>query len=127
MELGPNQKAWVDALRSGNYQQGTEVLHSITNEVSYFCCLGVLCEMNKEHLDVMVVNRMSRVITEYDHRQSFLPSKLVGAYGFHDDLGLNIVDDEKTLAALNDACDYSFSDIADIIEANPEHYFSKEY
>ncbi len=34
-------KTWVDALRSGKYKQGKSVL----NESNYYCCLGVLCEI----------------------------------------------------------------------------------
>lgn len=34
--------SWMDALRSGNYTQGTGTLRSISNN---FCCLGVLCDL----------------------------------------------------------------------------------
>jgi len=36
----PGLTKWVQALRSGNYQQGTGSLH----ENGQYCCLGVLCE-----------------------------------------------------------------------------------
>lgn len=35
--LGPKQRQWVDALRSGEYQQGKNLLHSGSGD----CCLGV--------------------------------------------------------------------------------------
>lgn len=39
---------WLDALRSGEYQQAKEVLARVdpdTGEVEGFCCLGVLCDL----------------------------------------------------------------------------------
>lgn len=36
------KERWVQALRSGNYVQGTDLLRSKSNE---FCCLGVLCDL----------------------------------------------------------------------------------
>lgn len=45
--MNPDVKTkWVAALRSGEYKQGTEHLHSGDS----FCCLGVLCDLYaKEH------------------------------------------------------------------------------
>ena len=39
------KQRWVDALRSGQYQQGFGRLHKQLSNKSYFCCLGVLCEV----------------------------------------------------------------------------------
>lgn len=36
------KKQWVEALRSGKYQQGRETLRTKDNK---FCCLGVLCDL----------------------------------------------------------------------------------
>lgn len=35
------KKKWVEALRSGTYEQGTDVLRFDNN----YCCLGVLCDL----------------------------------------------------------------------------------
>jgi hypothetical protein len=44
--MDPVVKAkWTAALRSGNYQQGTEYLQMRVDGESYYCCLGVLCEL----------------------------------------------------------------------------------
>ena len=44
MPMDPELKAkWIAALRSGEYKQGKNRLHS--NEDNSFCCLGVLCEV----------------------------------------------------------------------------------
>lgn len=34
--------AWIEALRSGEYQQGEGLL----KEYDYYCCLGVLCDVS---------------------------------------------------------------------------------
>ena len=40
------KKMWLDALRSGDYTQGREVLHLVTEDgEQQFCCLGVLCDL----------------------------------------------------------------------------------
>lgn len=38
------KKAWLDALRSGKYQQGNNQLR----KGEYFCCLGVLCDIHNK-------------------------------------------------------------------------------
>jgi hypothetical protein len=38
-----NVRLWVDALRSGEFQQGTGALHN--TETGGYCCLGVACEV----------------------------------------------------------------------------------
>jgi hypothetical protein len=41
-KMNPEVKQkWIDALRSGEYEQGSEKLRS----VSGYCCLGVLCDL----------------------------------------------------------------------------------
>lgn len=44
------KKMWLDALRSGRYKQGQNVLHAY-NSVGdeRFCCLGVLCDIAVKH------------------------------------------------------------------------------
>lgn len=39
------KKRWTDALRSGNYQQTTGVLHRFKDDNVGYCCLGVLCDL----------------------------------------------------------------------------------
>ena len=41
-EMNADAKAWVEALLSGNYKQGTACLRSDSNE---FCCLGVAADL----------------------------------------------------------------------------------
>ncbi len=37
------KQTWLDALRSGKYQQGANFLR---NAIGQYCCLGVYCEAN---------------------------------------------------------------------------------
>lgn len=41
-EMNADAKAWVEALLSGKYKQGTDCLRSNDNE---FCCLGVAADL----------------------------------------------------------------------------------
>ena len=40
---------WINALRSGEYKQGTKTLHS---EDGCFCALGVLCDLYAKQFDL---------------------------------------------------------------------------
>ena len=42
------KQKWIDALRSGKYEQGSEKLRS----VSGYCCLGVLCDLYAQEHNV---------------------------------------------------------------------------
>lgn len=46
-KLKPEVKAkWLEALRSGRYQQGRSYLHTASPDgEDRFCCLGVLCDL----------------------------------------------------------------------------------
>jgi hypothetical protein len=39
------KKRWVEALRSGEYEQGRKHLHP---EAGKYCCLGVLCDLHSK-------------------------------------------------------------------------------
>lgn len=126
-------RQWVEALRSGKYKQGRSALRNIDNE---FCCLGVLCEISKDTLNIdwelglhdidnhdiylmdknggvlpdKVWNYLGREATDYKVKISItnskLPSSIVDGY-----LGNSIY-----LITLNDVYRLSFGQIADIIE-----------
>lgn len=45
-KMDPELKGkWVEALRGGDYKQGLGQLRASTNSASYYCCLGVFCEI----------------------------------------------------------------------------------
>ena len=41
------KQKWIEALRSGQYQQITEGLHRVVNNCEGYCCLGVLCDISQ--------------------------------------------------------------------------------
>lgn len=46
VRMNPDVKtAWVAALRSGDYEQGQELLHQVDGARHLYCCLGVLCDL----------------------------------------------------------------------------------
>lgn len=40
-----NIRRWVDALRSGEFRQGTGALHTREGDKDLYCCLGVACDL----------------------------------------------------------------------------------
>lgn len=125
MPLKPEIKAlWIDALRSGEYQQGREYLNSEKG----FCCLGVLCDLA---IKAGVINDWEEgpdlsphgeeemiVVKRVAGSASTLPAEVHDWAGFRygDQFGmLGLVGDGTSLAALNDHGS-TFAEIADIIE-----------
>lgn len=122
-------KKWVKALRSGEYTQGKKALRDTENN---FCCLGVLCDITKEKLNLewglgvdeiyyMGEEKCDGVlpfeVSEYlgevlDHRivirdsNSKIPEDVSRYLRFND----------TYLTELNDDYDLTFNEIADILE-----------
>ena len=47
-KMNPEVKQkWIDALRSGDYEQGSEKLRGVNG----YCCLGVLCDIYSREYD----------------------------------------------------------------------------
>lgn len=113
-ELGPLQKKWVEALRSGKYKQGSGYLRSGDR----FCCLGVACD---------VLGHAPEPV------ESHLPPSVMAALRFHDNGGQlrgmqmpRVVSKgpypHEFLVNAND-CGETFAVIADFVEAHPEAVF----
>lgn len=132
------QRWWIDALRSGKYKQGMGVLCGLTTDgKKEYCCLGVLADHfvspNKVKFDSKAKDY------GYDQEFSYLPSNIKEALYLRSNAGeidikllkeewrLNIqpfMDGTKaTLAMLNDE-GFTFTEIADLIEENPEAIFT---
>lgn len=120
------KQQWIDALRSGNFEQTTAVL----NRDDKFCCLGVLCELaisagvkvNKSDATCGLVNCDCSVNVYVYDGQKVYPPESVTAWA-----GLASANPKVPLAAgdhfgaylsdLNDdGKDFRF--IADVIEKN---------
>lgn len=109
-KMEPEVKSrWIEALRSRKFIQGTKRLSDpISNS---FCCLGVLCEIEKLEKQ----NLAHSVTYKYkDEDGKTSESETVVPFGFANKIKLNYIKGEA-LASLND-CEYSFEQIADIIE-----------
>ena len=102
------KQKWVSALRSGDYQQTQNYLH--TNDG--FCCLGVLCDLyGKEHnVEWNLADDGNNY--EFQDKKASLPSPVVEWAGVED---CNPVISFRSLANLNDTGS-TFNQIADIIE-----------
>lgn len=116
-ETAAHRKAWTDALRSGDYEQGR---HALTSEGDY-CCLGVACELAVK----AGVIKPCRADT-YEGEGATLPLPVQVWLGLADCAGetkdhIEYGPPEGQLAAgglteLNDAAGYTFQQIADVID-----------
>lgn len=102
------KKAWIEALRSGKYEQGT---YNLKHNGKY-CCLGVLCEIAGKRTD---------------YREDTWEGGSI--YTSLETLGLPLEEDRKdlglsyktviNLSGMND-CGATFQYIAYFLEQNPE-------
>ena len=103
------KKLWVDALRSGAYDQATGELRTKEG----FCCLGVLCDISGQ---AQWTGRM------YAGGAQYLPLEVQEWAGLQEsDPFVNIVDDDNEptstlLSELNDNLGWDFNRIANVIE-----------
>jgi len=102
-------RAWIDALRSDNYEQGDAFLRKDDK----YCCLGVLCELAPD------VERTYDAHSNhylYDNQQSVLPQRVYDLVHLTSDLGsYDFGRGVDSLTSLNDT-GQSFQRIADLIE-----------
>lgn len=93
---------WLNDLRSGKYKQGSETLR----HKDYFCCLGVFADG---------MNGMMWVEEPSGHYKYFVN-------GFHYSSGLPTtilpIEVQSELMFMNDELNYSFDQIADVIESS---------
>ena len=128
-------KKWVKALRTGKYKQGNSFL-KVTDKRSnktYYCCLGVLCELYNEESKKnkkKMLSEKTRINELYDHghvhsfnnENTILPNKVMNWSGLsHQNGNFNKpCCGFDSLAAMNDeAC--SFKKIAKTIEKEWEN------
>lgn len=128
---------WVAALRSGNYKQGLGQLRSFNDE---YCCLGVLCEVYQQNIGgleirveevtdfrgddeaLVVIDRFYR----YNECATALPDPVMEAVGIKTPYASFETDNEKaSLANLNDHS-WTFEQIANLIEEDPDWLSTEE-
>lgn len=117
MELGQNQKLWIEALRSGSYLQcKDELYHDGDNS---YCCLGVantMFNLNAQDNETLDGTNYKEVLGLRDACGEI-------HYDDYDDEDEQDVSECLSLIEMND-CGKSFIDIADFIEANPQLVFT---
>ncbi len=107
------KEKWLEALRSGEYKQGQQMLKRNQESEDYYCCLGVLCDIHSKETGVQWVNGT------YREEAAFLPASvrdwasLTGCDPMV--LRTHPADIGRSLSAMNDG-GTSFAGIADIIE-----------
>lgn len=105
MKVKPEFKQpWLDALRSGDFIQGTGTLR----DNGKHCCLGVLCEAARGHSPEIDVD----IDHHFDTHSTVLRSGLTTSL-FVIEEGARTTSD---LAIINDHSGKTFSEIADLIE-----------
>lgn len=125
--LNDNAKAWVAALRSGEYKQGRLALRTRTGE---FCCLGVACELAVKAgvATVSVENETALYHSGDQTSPAALPRGVRDWLGLRDSAGLYNVEQGWRRASLMEANDVdrkTFTEIADLIESEPDGMFVK--
>lgn len=119
-KLGPNQAKWVEALESGDFEQGQLAL----KKDNKYCCLGVAAEIFKTNNVKINVGWVGTII--YDGCEGVAPEYVMQALSLNSELGDRSDGSRGTsLYALNDY-GHTFSEIASILRTDPSAYFTKE-
>lgn len=101
------KKEWIEALRSGEYIQGKNVLKRLEdNVIVTHCCLGVACELLKYKLELK--EEVESGTSIFNGVYEYLPTKVAEFI----DIAL---EQQENLAWMNDE-DYSFEQIATELE-----------
>jgi hypothetical protein len=112
------KKLWVDALRSGDYQQTTGRLRRETHSAGTgFCCLGVLCNLHaQEHPEIAAKETNPGI---YINSSSLPPAAVLrwaGIPSTDDSVTVMYKGKHTDLVSLNDTAKLSFKKIANVIE-----------
>jgi hypothetical protein len=110
------KKLWIEALKSGEYGQGSGMLRP---DKTRFCCLGVLCDLHqKSGFGYEWERDESNSINpyHYDDHISYLPPCVVTWAGLENDNPfVSVGDDRITVGNMNDS-GASFEEIAAVVE-----------
>lgn len=131
--LNPNQRAWVEALRSGNYLQGQRALVRLIGTGRFHCCLGVAEDVRGCQWKPISAHQYPdvRVPTHATRADAFLTDKTASWLGLESHSpAVAFFDDHDVprelgvwricrLYQLNDDYLYTFRQIADVIEYQP--------
>lgn len=124
------KKQWVEALRSGKYQQGTAALRTHKDGQDQYCCLGVLCDLYTKAFpkavgrwddvveDGVVPFCFSNCLDSIEHWQHEILTPAVREWAGLEtgDPALNFAGDRFCVSTLNDDERLDFNAIANLIE-----------
>jgi len=99
------KKAWIEALRSGKYKQGQLSL----KHNNCYCCLGVLCEINHKLDEYGYIIEGGKEYLNEELEKEFN----IGYNGYFKGFSIN---EKLCLTELNDFTDFTFEQIAEVIE-----------
>ena len=130
-EFNKYQKRWFTALRSRKYKQGKSNLCALDSAGTLrYCCLGVASEEFKDELGIVKLKAPENTYTYYDGHTTFPPESLVEALrlrdnggGFRYSVQSEHGNEVDSLVAANDVYGWTFEQIADFAEQNPESVF----
>lgn len=122
-------RAWIAALRSGEFTQGRHALATrlpggidVPDDAPPrygYCCLGVLCELALRAEVLLPVVETQDGRRTYDGEMNYLPLAVIewAGLGSHDPVVSYGDDDGWRLSDVNDRVNSTFTEIADVIEA----------
>lgn len=127
-----NRQKWIQALRSGTYQQDKKVLRTAAGK---YCCLGVCADVlspenwAKSQLrggsgpeiacyNLNPVKDFLRQFPEHEGWDNYPYTGVLYSYILNF-VGLS-KDEQNNLISLNDLCDWTFLQIADLLESEEE-------
>lgn len=99
-----NRRKWITALRSGKYKQGIGILRN----GSYYCCLGVGCDISKLSEWQKTFLTTDRQTFRYVTSVGMMPKEVADFYGLSKD-------EQDKLISANDG-GKTFDEIAAMIE-----------
>jgi hypothetical protein len=116
------KQKWIEALRSGQYNQGKNALKKETIQGVEHCCLGVLCELAiKDGVEIDVHQSTCTLApngaVSFNESHDFLPTVVQDWAELHtESIYVRKESEEIGVHMLNDT-GHSFAQIADLIEA----------
>jgi hypothetical protein len=142
--VNANAKAWIRAMRLGEFRQGRGALAKLHNGKLYCCPLGVACELARAAGAIDYTsesktkpNGVREYGTRFGGQEAALPREVADWLGLKPGSASCIVNGEVvafnprmiwkgeavTLTDLNDKHELTFPELADAIEANSERLF----
>lgn len=123
-------KNWLKALRSGEFRQGTDFLKRAGSQG--YCCLGVLCELNKESLGGQWERHKDSVAEKFVFNNTksaeLPPNEFIRQLELPEEMIRNLSEEDKVLTILVKTIDgyrrvddlndngFTFAKIANLIE-----------